>query len=500
VQALSTGDSEPLATFAAQWLTRERMVAVAQGFEPVSELDSTPIDGVVVLEPAPGGAWGTPEVRLDRWRVTSDQGLDLWVIPRPHGTPYAATSALFSVDGAAGPPGAWRADRYLADHDMPHGLALLRDTSTLYSDLSGPGWHLDAALGPSGNLDAQMYALRNLFGPVTYVGRARDLHRAHAPAREALAEDPWAMARAWRARHLFPGHPYGQAWWQEELEARRLTRAQLRGWRRAVVRPDRGTVVVSGRVEPDEVLALAQRYLGSWRVPPSRVLPSPPPGVALPRRIYGLQWAYPLVPVWVECRVPGRTVQTDAALDVLAFLLSEGIRQTLKDRAGVYGVFARIEPMDRSAAVVQLQAEVGQSSGRAAIEALLALLAHVGQGPGEPALQWARRAVHHRHALRLASAASAQDVVIEAVGAGLSLDELRAYPQRVEAVDSEAVRALLEPCLGREVATLVGPRIELGPGSEWPDWRAQASDLDNIHGSLRGSDRLTRSTGSGPRK
>jgi predicted Zn-dependent peptidase len=399
------------------------------------------------------------------------------VIPRPEGPPISSVNAVFQAGGAVGPPAAWWADDFMARSDMPRVLELLNGTATQYASANDYGSHRAWAMGPSGNFDAQLYAVRNLLGPITYYGRGSSIRQWRGDARKELAKQPSAFVGRVMDHHLYPGHPYADVWWELDDAAAALTRGKVRSWRRTVVRPERGTVVVSGRVDPDAAAAAVGTWLDDWRVRPARAsergaaVPD-----ALPRAITGLAWDYPLVSAYVACRIAPRSAETDAAADVLEALLDRGMDQTLRDRGGAYAYWARVGTLDGRVATVSLRAQVGAQSGRATVDALFDLLGLVGEGPSEAVLEWGKRAALNRRAERLASAAAAEDLAIEALEAGMTFEELAGWPERLAAVDAAALKRLLEPCLGREVAVVVGPRdLALGSDAAWVNWEAQAA-------------------------
>jgi hypothetical protein len=59
---------------------------------------------------------------------------------------------------------------------------------------------------------------------------------------------------------------------------------------------------------------------------------------------------------------------------------------------------------------------------------------------------------------------------------GLTIDELRAYPARVDGTDADAVRAVLADCVGHTAGTYLGPRTDL-PGVPWQDGAALHAEI-----------------------
>lgn len=481
-KALYEIQPKALKDYAGRWLTADRMAAVSIRSAEVDVADSTPLDGTAALDVRQWGGWAAPAIDLSEWRVSTDpDGLDVWVIPTsPASPPVVSSTAQFEAGGAVGRAGAWWADGALAQTSVPLVDEVVIGTATMFASSNAPGSHMAYAIGPSGNVDAQLYAIRQQLGPITYWGRASLLSTVNRDARRAV-DEPEPLAADARNRHLLGEAAYGATWWRLDEAAKGLPRGALRAWRRSVVRPERGAIVVSGRVDPAAVSAEVGKRFEKWHVGGEPLPNDPAPPLPAGRAVFGYAQSDVLTDVVVACRVPGRNAETDAASDVLLALVQRGMDQTLRDRGGAYGYGVSVESFDRETAVLELHATVGRDSGGPAARALLGLLAAIAQGPSAPTLTWGQRAALNRHAERLASGGGAFDVAVEAVRAGLSLEALAAYPGRVAAVDAGSLRGLLaSSCLGKEVVTVIGPEHALdGLDATWRDW---AVDLAQVTG------------------
>jgi predicted Zn-dependent peptidase len=100
---------------------------------------------------------------------------------------------------------------------------------------------------------------------------------------------------------------------------------------------------------------------------------------------------------------------------------------------------------------------------------LLEVLDTLAEGPDGDLLDWARTAVLLRYARATSSASTTLELASRAAVHGQTLDQLRAYPSRVDAVDSAAVARVMADCAGHEVVTWVGPITDL-PGARWDRW------------------------------
>jgi predicted Zn-dependent peptidase len=172
--------------------------------------------------------------------------------------------------------------------------------------------------------------------------------------------------------------------------------------------------------------------------------------------------------VLVGCRLPARDRSHDAAIDLATFLVQQGVSQTLRDQGDLYGVWATAGETGTHATVLLLGAEVAPTDGGAALAALTGVLDLVTGGVSERELAWARTAVKLRFARDTNTAWSSLILSADAAMDGLSVDDLRAYPRRVDAADAAAVTAVLADCVGHTIGTYLGPRTEL-PGVPWED-------------------------------
>lgn len=465
-----------LRSFAKEWLTRDRIAGVGWVYEAAEPGEGAVVDGHATLTGQRLGDWTPPSVELTGWSQASlPTGLDVWTISKIQGAPVSSARAWFGVSGAVGEPAAWWGDRHTALADLPV-LALLNETATHAWYATRPGQAAMRAAGPPGNLDAQLFTVRRLIGPVHYIGRPSDLKADHVEARKSLRTHPLGLVPELVGNHLFPDHVAGAAWWELDEAARRITRGDLHDWRRALLRPELGALVVSGRVAPDLVAAEVERYFGDWEVRSPATATTTPPTAALERARYAVE--VPWLPrVQVACRIAGRTPENDAAQDVLEALLERGMTQTLRDRGGGYAYGVDLRTEDPTTATLTLSAEVGPESGRTATDALLDLLWRIDVGPSEALLALGRSMARTTRAEQLASANTAAAVATAAIASGATLEQLVAWEARLAAVDKAALHAVLEPCIGREVAVVIGPRRDLGEDVTWVDVQALANAI-----------------------
>ena len=98
----------------------------------------------------------------------------------------------------------------------------------------------------------------------------------------SMKEQPFAIAQHQLRQLMYPSHPYAHPILGTEETVQALTPEQLRQYHHDYFRPDNMVVSVSGRLAPDDAIALIDKYLGDWQ-PPShdgQPIPLPQPDVA----------------------------------------------------------------------------------------------------------------------------------------------------------------------------------------------------------------------------
>jgi zinc protease len=465
VRGMSAG---ALADWGRVWITSDRMIAVVvePGFSDA--VDTTRFAGVPILEPPPRTPWEAPRPNLQAWNVTTlPTGLDVWTLPFPE--PLTYSQLVFDGGRASGLTGAAIAHELTSYPDYAFdGLYYMLMTTT------APAWSaVDVGVtttsdfGLPANLDVQLYAIRVSTTEREQSGSPRALlNKKHVTDALAGAFDDFDIVVLDRSlAALFPGHPLGIPQWEHVAALRNLTGSDARAWRAEVFRPDRAALLVGGNVRVDAVANSALTYFGSWLTPAEPLTPAAPLAAPAARRVFGIEAAATLGSLRIACELSGAGLD-DAAGDVAGVLAERAVSQTLRDQGGLYGLGASTMDLGPQARVLLLSADVPPAAAAAASDALSGVLDTLALGVSEDLLAWARHVVLTRYARATSVAQPSMDLAARATVDGLTLDALRAYPDRVDGVDSAAIRAVMKDCAGQEVVTWVGPRIEL-PGATW---------------------------------
>ena len=293
-----------------------------------------------------------------------------------------------------------------------------------------------------------------------------------APEREVVMEerrmhcdaDPGAQLNEAVQATLFTHHPYGVPiiGWSHEIEG--LGRADALEYYHRFYTPENAILIVAGDVEADEVRRLAALHYGPIKPrgePPQRKRPREPTPVA--RRLVTLNDEKVEQPSWQRCYVapsfriarPGEA----EALEVLAHLLGGGqtsllyrslvLDQQIAVMAGAHYMGAALDET-RFFLYAMPSPGVTMEALDAAVDGVLARF--VADGVDANALERAKTRL-------VADAIYAQDSQAmlarwygSALATGLSMEDVRQWPARIEAVEPAAIVAAAVKHLDRRKA------------------------------------------------
>mgnify|MGYP003669326622 CR=1 FL=1 len=273
--------------------------------------------------------------------------------------------------------------------------------------------------------------------------------------RSRIDNNPSAQLDEMRNAALYLNHPYGRPVIGWEQEAKKMTTQDALAFYDRWYAPNNAVLVVSGDVEPEEVLALAKKYYG---VIPAKAVP-PRQRVREPR-----QWAPRRVEMvdpragqpWLSISYlapnykpngAGAPRRAAYALQVLQELLSGStgrlyralaIEQGLAASAGAgYGANS-LDPSSFSLSASPLpdsSLEQVEAALRAEVARLLA------EGVSGSELAKAKTRLVDSAAFARDEVAAAAQVIGGSLAIGLSSDELEAWPDEIEKVTAEEILA-----------------------------------------------------------
>ena len=246
--------------------------AAAEDAAAVPSLEGLP-------EPAPQRPFELPALG----ELTLPNGLRLVVAPRP-GVPLVTAQLTVLAGADADPAGraglaamtAGLLSKGALRGGRPVGASeLARQAEALGGSFDSAGSLRSSAIGmtvTTPRLDAALALLADVTRQPLLA--AAELERARAQALDALRvglSNPGDVAAMVARRAWWGASPYGASPTPESLK--KLSRADVQAFHRAVFRPDRAVLLLVGDVTPANALLLAQRHFGTWRAPAGAVPP-----------------------------------------------------------------------------------------------------------------------------------------------------------------------------------------------------------------------------------
>jgi zinc protease len=404
---------------------------------------------------------------------TLDNGLSVVVIP-DHRAPVVTHMVWYRNGSADDPPGKSGIAHFL-EHLMFKGTALhpQGEFSDVIAELGGQE---NAFTGNDYTAYFQRVAKEHLGVMMEFeadrmtglvltdeiVGPERDVvleeRRMHCDA------DPGAQLNEAVQAALFTHHPYGAPiiGWSHEIEG--LERADALAYYQRFYTPENAILIVAGDVEAGEVRRLAELNYGKIKprgAPPQRKRPQEPAPVA--RRLVTLSDEKVEQPSWQRCYLAPsfRTAEPGEAeaLEVLAHLLGGGqtsllYRSLVLDEpiAVVAGAHYMGTALDETRFFLYAMPTPGVTMETLddAIDAILARF--IADGVDAGALERAKTRL-------VADAIYAQDSQAmlarwygSSLATGLTMDDIRQWPSRIEAVEPAAILAAARKHLDRRKA------------------------------------------------
>lgn len=293
--------------------------------------------------------------------------------------------------------------------------------------------------------------------------------------RQVVENSPEGPFGEQRRAALYLNHPYGRPviGWQHELE--QVDYDDAMAFYRANYAPNNAVLVVAGDVDPKEVERLARKYFGP--IPPSdavgpRLRPQEPPPAAARRvefRDARVRQPYVTRSYLAPQREPGDQ-DAAAALTVLAELLGgSGITSVLAQQlqieedvaidAGAYYSATGLDPQSFGVYVVP-RPGVSLEEAEARLDA--ALEDFIAEGPDPEDLERIKTRIRASEIYELDDQQARAREIGAALTSGLTLEDVEAWPERLQAVSAadvqEAAREVFR--LEASVTGLLMPPME----------------------------------------
>ncbi|GAB4134933.1 MAG: pitrilysin family protein [Cyanobacteria bacterium J069] len=288
----------------------------------------------------------------------------------------------------------------------------------------------------------------------------------------SMQEQPFAVAQKQLRQAMYGDHPYALPGLGTEETVAQLSRADLLHHHQTHFRPDNLVISITGRITPEEAIALVSEAFGDWQAPlknraPVPLLSAPTPSVVSnPHRVATPQDTQQAI-VMLGYLTPSVHAEDYMALKLLSTYLGNGLSSRLfvelREKQGLAYEVSAYYPtrLDRS----QFIAYMGTAPGNVAI-ALEGLHREVSRLAAEPLsedeLQSAKNKLLGQYALGKQTNAQIAQIYgwYETLGLGIDFDTQ--FQAAIAQITPEAAQVVAQRYFTEPYVSLVGPASAVG--------------------------------------
>jgi len=289
----------------------------------------------------------------------------------------------------------------------------------------------------------------------------------------SMQEQPFAVAQKQLRQAMYGDHPYALPGLGTEETVSRLTRADLLHFHQTYFRPDNLVISITGRITPDEAIALVSEAFGDWQPPtdetgaPSPLLyPPTPPVLSNPHRVTTVQDTQQAI-VMLGYLAPAVHAEDYMALKLISTYLGNGLSSRLfielREKQGLAYEVSAYYPtrLDTS----QFIAYMGTAPTNVAI-ALEGLHREVHRLAAEPLsedeLQSAKNKLLGQYALGKQTNAQIAQIYgwYETLGLGIDFDTQ--FQRAIAQITPDQAQAVAQRYFTEPYVSLVGPASAVG--------------------------------------
>jgi zinc protease len=428
---------------------------IVENFNPGMPVD--PADIARYLPALPDASHAPPPPLPEL--ITLANGLKLLLLP-DHSTPVVNLSGWIAAGMVFDPVTKAGVAELTADNLMngtvrQDALAIANTLddqgATLTFEARREGVLIDSS-GLAESLPTLIQTLGDILQQASFPTDQLELSRQRAQtALRAELDDPAQLSWRLFRQTVYPvNHPFHGFSTQESLD--RITQADLRRFYQTHYRPEATVLALVGDFEVEGVRSLLTNTFGAWQShgnsPQLRV-----PRVSLPQRVtqlnQGIAGKAEAVSFLGYNGIDRQDPRYYAALVMNEILgggtLSSRLGTEIRDRQGLtYGIYsffqAGIYP-----GVFAISMQTAPEDAQRAIDSTVALLQQLRQdGITEAELAAAKRSITDSYPVSLADPSTLTTTLALNAAYGLSLEEIRQFPDRIEAVTLEQVQQAIE--------------------------------------------------------
>ncbi|MCP6759092.1 MAG: insulinase family protein [Fischerella sp. CENA71] len=322
--------------------------------------------------------------------------------------------------------------------------------------------------GLSANLPIMIQTLADVVQNANFPSDQLELSRDRAlTSLKIQLDDPRGLGRRVFQQAIYPeNHPFYSFPTDKSLKS--ISRQDLVKFYKEHYRPDTTTIALVGDFDPARVKTLLNQAFSKWQAQGKPVNISLPP-VSLPQSTKRVN---PVIPGKAEAvtylgynGISRKDPRFYAALVLNQILggdtLSSRLGTEVRDRQGLtYGIYSAF------AAGIQpgpflIQMQTAPNDTQKAIASTIALLKQVReQGITEAELNTAKRSITNSYPVDLANPSDVADLILKNSVYGLSLAEIKEFPQQIDAVSMAQIQQVIKDLIHPENLVIV----TAGPG------------------------------------
>lgn len=442
-----------------------------ENFSPGKPVD--PAEVAKYLPPIPPTTASATQTLPEK--LTLDNGLQVLLLPDRNQPTinlrgYIAAGTDFDTSAKAGTAS-------LTANNLMNGTQS-KDALTLAKELENKGVDLGFGANREGvsidgsslsaNFPTLIQALADVLQHATFPSNQLELSRQRALTGLKLQlDDPRQLGRRVFQQAIYPdNHPFSTFPTEDSLKS--ITRNDLVSFYQQHYRADTTVLALVGDFDPAQVRSLLNATLGQWQAqgkPPELNFPKVP----LPKATVQLQQVIPgkaesVTYIGYE-GISRKDSRFYAALVLNEILggntLSSRLGTEIRDRLGLtYGIYSAFQAgINPGPFLISMQTAPGDT--QKAITGTLTLLKQIReQGVTASELSAAKRSITNSYPVELANPSSIADVILSDAVDGLSLEEIRQFPQKIDAVTLDQVQQVLQSLIHPENLVIV----TAGPG------------------------------------
>jgi zinc protease len=484
LQAIVDMPEERVTQYAYKYLTRDRarvlyvtplpatarapgaMTGVGKSTDDDAESRSPNYDPQVVHKyaKAPGtGQWKTTKLK---------NGLEL-VIARHTAIPAVAVDLTFHGGRASADVGvAELASLVVRPLSKRHGQ-LSDYGAQVRRGVGDDAWQITVRAG-AGNLANVLAILgdqiRSLAVPS---GAIDDVRKYLFPVFRKDEQRPEEKADRAFWKGLYEDHPYGRRATVDDLD--KLDAAAINKWVARVVNPKNATLAVVGDVDPDEVVKLAEQWLGDWNPPGAEIPPLDPPARSSVSVSFSdkTQLKTPAGPpkvlvthrpgatqgeLTLGCLLPAADPRSAVMYDLMASMVADHLFKTVRGKLGAsYGMRGRAQTLRGGASHMLITGNINNGSLAPALQAIKEYWDGLPQGNfSDKEMNRIRWDMALRYNLDFTTNAQIGDQIIGTRNVNWQLSTLDRYGDDLASISKADLTRAFQVCHDSQVLSIVG--------------------------------------------